>query len=342
MCALLSQRAKASCAGTLKSLSVIAVLVLVQTCFAGYAIVTALVTENRAPTDSGGGTNATGGGGGGHHGVDPAVFALLRDLGASAILLSVLFVSRCRTIFAAQQRSSSGGRSSGSACRSACSGFAPDRYDHGYFALLGIFGVYFGQYLFIYGVAKTGPTVASIWQNTQPVFCLIFGLCLGTERRSALCGCEGWLKIVGITCSIGGAITTFVLTATDEPRSGSTNGSSSSAMIGNVYLLVECLGGSCYQVRYVHVSSLCSLSLSLSLVFRFLHSHLLALPSPNSRCCKRRCFRVLLATLAWAPAASRTLQAETSQRWGMIPCSRFPSVPLSAVISRARAISRAA
>ena len=266
MCALLSQRAKASCAGTLKSLSVIAVLVLVQTCFAGYAIVTALVTENRAPTaNSGGGTNATGGGGGGHHGVDPAVFALLRDLGASAILLSVLFVSRCRTIFAAQQRSSSGGRSSGSACRSACSGFAPDRYDHGYFALLGIFGVYFGQYLFIYGVAKTGPTVASIWQNTQPVFCLIFGLCLGTERRSALCGCEGWLKIVGITCSIGGAITTFVLTATDEPRSGSTNGSSSSAMVGNVYLLVECLGGSCYQVRYVHVSSLCSLSISLSL-----------------------------------------------------------------------------
>ena len=109
MCAPLSQRAKASCAGTLKSLSVIAVLVLVQTCFAGYAIVTALVTENRAPTaNSGGGTNATGGGGGGHHGVDPAVFALLRDLGASAILLSVLFVSRCRTIFEAQQRSSSG------------------------------------------------------------------------------------------------------------------------------------------------------------------------------------------------------------------------------------------
>ena len=113
-------------------------------------------------------------------GLDPGVFVLLRD-GSTAVVASVK----------ARQR--------GRFTRPVGDG------DVLRFWLLGLLGLYFGQYFLVLGLQRANAVLASTWQNCIPATTYAMGLQLGTERvgmrdRPSL------LKLLGVSLAVGGAL----------------------------------------------------------------------------------------------------------------------------------------
>ena len=117
-------------------------------------------------------------------GLDPGVFVLLRD-GSTAAVVSI----------AARQR---GGEPKHFARPSG------DR-DTLRFWLLGVLGLYFGQYFVVLGLERGSAVLASTWSNCIPAATYLMGLQLGTERFDAR-ERSAPLKLLGVALAVGGAL----------------------------------------------------------------------------------------------------------------------------------------
>jgi len=72
------------------------------------------------------------------------------------------------------------------------------------FVVLGLFGVYFGQYFNVVGLAEGTAVLSAVWQNTSPAATYVLGVALGTERLGAN-GVTA-LKVVGVTAAVAGTV----------------------------------------------------------------------------------------------------------------------------------------
>jgi drug/metabolite transporter (DMT)-like permease len=113
--------------------------------------------------------------------MDPGLFVMLRDASTAGIV--VLAARRATGSWVA---------------------LLPRPEDRLGFATLGVFGVYFGRYLFVLGLKFGSPVLAATWQNMIPPVTYLFGVVLGTERLN--CEPATVLRLGGVVAAVGGAV----------------------------------------------------------------------------------------------------------------------------------------
>lgn len=106
----------------------------------------------------------------------------------------------------------------------------PSHYFH--FALCSLFGVVLNQILFFSGLALTTATNTSLLAITIPVFALIVGAILKTDRLTAR-------KIAGVLLASGGVI--YLI---DPAKASFTSGTT----LGNILVILNCLSYAIYIV----------------------------------------------------------------------------------------------
>jgi len=154
-------------------------------------------------------------------GLDPGVFVLLRD-GCTAAVVSM----------AARQRGSEPKRFARPA----------DDGDTLRFWLLGVFGLYFGQYFVVLGLQRGTAVLASLWQNCIPAATYLLGLRLGTESLDAR-DRPALLKLLGVVLAVGGALGTTVGAGGGGSGGGSTTTAGDTALACAYFGLQVLLGG---------------------------------------------------------------------------------------------------
>ena len=184
-----------------RGLAVAAILTASQAIFGGYAIIVKIAINSS---------------------VDTLVFSLLRDIGASVVLLSACALMGERRPIAPGDRAT--------------------------FVGVGLFGITISQTAMVLALQWVPPFNASLLQPTQPVLTLLLALCVRMETLN-ICSAAGALKVAGIVIGCAGATFT-VLTATerkpahDAPSSGSISG----MLLGNTLLVLQCAGGAVFQL----------------------------------------------------------------------------------------------
>ncbi|XP_003387276.1 PREDICTED: WAT1-related protein At5g45370-like [Amphimedon queenslandica] len=119
-----------------------------------------------------------------------------------------------------------------------------------WFAVFGLLGMFGNQYLFILGVYKAGPNVASVFQPLIPVWTAVIVWLTCTERAKPA-GVAFWIKLFGILLAAGGAIE---ITVTGERSSGGTDEDRFQRILGYLFLFGNTLCMSVYvwlQKRFV-------------------------------------------------------------------------------------------
>lgn len=192
----------------------------------------------------------------------PLVFALLREIGAGAILLGVSSCWYRRPIGSAVRDSANDNDDDDEKPASLTYAWRAWRVHWKHFALLGL--VVFGnQAGFIVGIKMAGPITASIWQPTQPIFTAAICMTLGWEPPQRK-------RLVGILVATIGCIMMVLLKAStkveeiamqEEPvavaykkeDNGTSNnyGLSSTAaryVIGNTLFFCNCLCTALYVI----------------------------------------------------------------------------------------------
>lgn len=118
--------------------------------------------------------------------LSPVVYAFMRDVIASVVLLTAAYVVE-------RARPDGSGR------------FVPAKADAFEFIVVGILGVWGAQGLSAMAVAQTTPAFFSFFSPLYPVITLALSLALGMEpfhRSSVL----SWVKVAGIVVAAGGAV----------------------------------------------------------------------------------------------------------------------------------------
>jgi len=110
--------------------------------------------------------------------------------------------------------------------------FLPERKDLPYLALLGLFGVFANQLLYIQGLSLTSATHAGILMPSIPIFAQAFGILLRIERTSLG-------KILGIILAIAGALA--MLRISDMTMNNR-------AFLGDLLILVNCMSYALFLV----------------------------------------------------------------------------------------------
>lgn len=178
--------------------------------------------------------------------VDPLVFAFVRDLLASPVLLLLAWAIEARrqrpwrrlAVAAAAAAAAENGDAVVPAAvpkqlvRTVANG-APLAEDRWMFVLLGAL-MCGNQVGYILGVALTTPTNAALIQPTVPVLTACLSAALGIEHIN-LHTRQGWLRIVGIVAVVMGA---FTVVTTTHPVAASLG---RSVLLGNAFLLGNCL-----------------------------------------------------------------------------------------------------
>ncbi len=108
----------------------------------------------------------------------------------------------------------------------------PSRKDWPILALLGFFGVFLNQLLFITGLSFTSAINASILMPSIPVFTLVVAVLLGIERMT-------WLRALGIGLSVTGALVMLDITHFSFNEDYA---------LGNLLILINCLSYSLFLV----------------------------------------------------------------------------------------------
>lgn len=88
----------------------------------------------------------------------------------------------------------------------------PDERDQGKLIVLGVLGLYMGQYIQVVGIQHSDAVLASYFANLNPLATYLMGLALRSEKCAA--NCETFLKISGLVVVLSGAI---IATAFDRP-----------------------------------------------------------------------------------------------------------------------------
>jgi len=154
-------------------LAILAML-LQQTINGGYTVLTAAALTSDDP-------------------IKPETFALVRDGGASILLL-----------IAARVTTKEGEL------------FWPKREHIGDFALIGLCGVWAGQLLGAIAIKNIGAVVFSVMQPAQPVLTLFISVLVGIETLILFQGARtliacSWAKIVGMVVTVTGAVLVLLL-----------------------------------------------------------------------------------------------------------------------------------
>eukprot|EP00467_Chlorarachnion_reptans_P005692 CAMPEP_0114522878 /NCGR_PEP_ID=MMETSP0109-20121206/20984_1 /TAXON_ID=29199 /ORGANISM="Chlorarachnion reptans, Strain CCCM449" /LENGTH=284 /DNA_ID=CAMNT_0001704139 /DNA_START=108 /DNA_END=962 /DNA_ORIENTATION=- len=87
---------------------------------------------------------------------------------------------------------------------------------------------------YMVGLKLSSPVMAAIWQPTQPIFALVLGVIMGTERPSLL-------KCVGILLAIGGC-TYIVLARPKDKSTVSEDPPAVGSAIVNAIFVLACVG----------------------------------------------------------------------------------------------------
>lgn len=148
--------------------------------------------------------------------IDPGIFIICRDVGASITLLVAARLYSGKWSW-------------------------PDVADRFSFVLLGVCNVYFGQYCFVVGIALTDALTGSLWQNTLPVFTLVLSVIAGTENLP-LAKRHSWIRLLGIGFTVAGAAAYSVLQASSK------NNHEANIFLGTTFFFFQCLFGSWFFV----------------------------------------------------------------------------------------------
>lgn len=126
-------------------------------------------------------------------GMGPGLFALCRDAGIFVILAVASRVRTGRFVMPP----------------------ASERFE---VVMLGVLGLYFGQYVAILGIKFGTPTLATLWSNLSPLATFLLGLALGAE----VCTCKHLfvMKMLGLLLAVSGAMIATSGTGMDH---GSSN-----------------------------------------------------------------------------------------------------------------------
>lgn len=145
-------------------------------------------------------------------GLSPGVLVLLRDMFCTFVLVLNLRLRESPSLL-------------------------PHPEDQAPIILLGIFGLYFGQYLGIVGIQHSDAVLVSLWGNLAPVATYLLGLILRTEQ----CALD-WvsaLKLSGLVVTVTGA----VMATLGDSKAGTGSGITSLA-VATVCFLLQVLFGS--------------------------------------------------------------------------------------------------
>jgi len=166
-------------------------------------------------------------------GVDPIVFAFMRDLIATPMLLLLSVLSG----------------------EHAVKPILPREEDAWTLLLYGVL-MSGNQLFFILGAAYTTSVNASMLQPSTPVITVLLGVVLGLEALS-LSTRSGKLKVAGIALAVLGAITAVRLS---EPEDQDQPGQQDTILMGNLFLIINCTCDSFYlllQKRLVGTPAPC-------------------------------------------------------------------------------------
>ena len=151
----------------------VACLVVVNVTFGGYSVFTSAVLK--------------------HATLDAIVFAFLRDVLGTAVLMGLAFAAERRRPPAEYR-------------------FWPDREDTGQFVLVGLLGVWGSQGLSALAIANLTATFFSLMEPAMPVVTLSLSLLLGYEPFYARSGWS-WGKLAGVAITVGGAVAMAALSS---------------------------------------------------------------------------------------------------------------------------------
>ena len=94
-----------------------------------------------------------------------------------------------------------------------------------------------GNVFNLIGVSLVGAVTASLWQPSQPVFTMISAALLGTEKVT-------FARSAGILLTVGGCAVMVAGSAKADAHGGHGHG----AVMGNVFLLLNCLSTPLYII----------------------------------------------------------------------------------------------
>ena len=167
------------------------------------------------------------------------MFALLRDSGASAVLLLTTYVLHRRSLVADP--------SSGPVHPRTYWETLPAKEHLGLLGLCGLCGVWGGQLLGAIAIKELGAVIFSVMQPAQPVLTLIISAAIGMEPLALVSGgprerAIGWAKVIGMVITVLGAVLIVLLSHHKSSTTGSSPG------FGYCVLFVEVFLGACYGI----------------------------------------------------------------------------------------------
>lgn len=178
--------------------------IYVNIIFGGYSVVTAIALK--------------------HGTLNPIVYAFLRDIFASCILLTAAYIKESKRPIAERR-------------------FWIDKEDLGYFILIGLLMVWGAQGMSALAIANLTPSYFSLLSPLMPVVTLSLAFATRLEKFRSN-HWSSWGKVFGLLICVGGAVTMGAVN-NNSSDTGSAKEQSKNWTLGNFYLALQLtLGGS--------------------------------------------------------------------------------------------------
>ena len=177
--------------------------IYVNIIFGGYSVVTAVALK--------------------HGSINPIVYAFIRDIVASIILLTAAYIKESKLPLNEQR-------------------FWVKREDLGLFITIGLLMVWGAQGMSALAIANLTPSYFSLLSPLMPVVTLSLAFLTGLEKFRSY-HWSSWGKVIGLFICVSGAVTMGALNNTNN--TGSAKDQSKNWILGNFYLALQLtLGGS--------------------------------------------------------------------------------------------------